>query len=224
MSDGIDKGYLKQIVDATTAGTAIYIGQVMGQPMLAHNPPLIEINPAVTNPADPTQVICRSLPAAADYLAAPVDGAGAATASKYEVISNVKLPAAKRRGNPSHGGPSKYPFESMEIGAAFFSPDTEHKKGNAVKALGSTVSSQNKKFSEQVVKDGVPQTKTVTRAVRDKQTHKAVLGPDGKKQTETVTLPVLDYTRKFTIRPVEAGVKYGEWVAPSNGALIGRSK
>jgi hypothetical protein len=36
-------------------------------------------------------------------------------------------------------------------------------------------------------------------------------------------LPVLKYERKFTIRPVVGGQKYGEWTAPANGALIART-
>jgi hypothetical protein len=217
----VDVAKLKAIVEATAAGTAVYVGQVVGQPMLAHNPPLIEINTAVQNPADPTEVICRSTPAAADYLkAAPV---ASGDKPKYAIITNAELPAPKRRGNSSgSGAPTKYPFAELEVNASFFSANSEHKNKDAVKALGSTVSAQNDKYSEQVVKDGVPQTKTVTRAVRDKQTKKAKLNPDGSKVTETVELPVKKYNRKFTIRPVEKGKTYGGWTAPENGALIAR--
>lgn len=217
----VDVAKLKAIVDATAAGTAVYVGQVIGQPMLAHNPPLIEINTAVQNPADPTEVICRSTPAAADYLkAAPV---ASGDKPKYAIITNAELPAPKKRGNSSgSGAPTKYPFAELEVNASFFSANSEHKNKDAVKALGSTVSAQNDKYSEQVVKDGVPQTKTVTRAVRDKQTKKAKLNPDGSKVAETVELPVKKYNRKFTIRPVEKGKTYGGWTAPENGALIAR--
>jgi hypothetical protein len=216
----VDKNYLKKIVDATAAGTPVYVGQAMGQPMVAAG--LIEINTAVQNPADATEVICRSTPAAVDYLAA-APAAPAETvkvAGNYAIMKNVALPAAKRRGNPSgNGAPTKYPFEGMEVGDTFFSGNSEHKKGDAVKALGSTISSQNKKYSTET-----GEHKTVTRAIRDKQTHKAVLNADGSKQTETVSLPVLAYRRKFTIRPVEGGVVYGDWTAPENGALIARTK
>lgn len=223
MTDGIDKAYLKTIVDATVAGQPAYVGQVMGQPMLAHTPPLIEINPSVTNPADPSQVMCRSTAAAVDYLAAadtaPVDAAKPA-GNGYAVMTGIALPPAKKRGNTSgSGAPTKYPFESMDVGAMFFSGNSEHKKGDAVKALGSTISSQNKKYSTPT-----GAMKTVTRAVRDKQTHKAVLDASGKKVTETVDLPVLEYSRKFTIRPVEAGYGNDQWKAPEAGALIARVK
>lgn len=218
----VDVAKLKAIVDATAAGTAVYVGQVVGQPMLAHNPPLIEINTAVQNPADPTEVICRSTPAAADYLKA-AEAAPAGDKPKHAIITNAELPAPKKRGNSSgSGAPTKYPFADLEVNASFFSANSEHKNKDAVKALGSTVSAQNDKYSEQVVKDGVPQTKTVTRAVRDKQTKKAKLNPDGSKVTETVELPVKKYNRKFIIRPVEKGKTYGGWTAPDSGALIAR--
>jgi len=217
----VDVAKLKVIVEATAANAAVYVGQVVGQPMLAYNPPLIEINTAVQNPADPTEVLCRATPAAADYLKAAPATSG--DKLKYAIITNAELPAPKKRGNSSgSGAPTKYPFAELEVNASFFSANSEHKNKDAVKALGSTVSAQNDKYSEQVVKDGVPQTKTVTRAVRDKQTKKAKLNPDGSKVTETVELPVKKYNRKFTIRPVEKGKTYGGWTAPENGALIAR--
>ncbi len=226
VSDGIDKVLLKQIVDATNSNTLVYVSQVQGQPMLAHSPALIEINPAMVDPTDGTKVACRATADAATYLAEPV-AASTGEASKYAVLTGVTLPEAKRRGNTSgSGAPTKYPFETMEVGSVFFSANSEHKKGDAVKALGSTISSQNNKYSIPVIDPatGQPKTKKVTRAVRDKKTHKAVLNADGTKQTETVHLPVKDYTHKFTIRPVAKGYQSGAWTAPEDGALIGRVK
>lgn len=222
VGDGIDKGFLAQLVAATAAGTIMYVSQVQGQPMLAHNPPLIEINPDITDPNDGTKIAARSLPAANDYLAANSGGATvntpAPTTSNYAIITNAELPPAKRRGNTEgSGAPTKYPFADLVVGGMFFSANSEHKKGDAVKALGSTVSAQNDKYSEPT-----GAMKTVTRAVRDKVTKKAVLNPDGSKQTETVELPVKKYNRKFTIRPVEGGKNYGAWTAPADGALIAR--
>jgi hypothetical protein len=220
MSDVIDKALLKQIVD----GTVTFVSQTQGQPMLAHNPPLIEVNTGMLDPNDGTKAACRPTPAATDYLAANTVS-GTTEAPKYEVLTGVTLPEAKRRGNHSgSGAPTKYPFDQLEVGGVFFSGNSEHKKNDAVKALGSTVSSQNNKYSEPVMENGVAKTKEVTRAVRDKKTHKAILNADGSKQTETVHLPVKSYNRKFTIRPVEKGYTSGTWVAPENGALIGRIK
>lgn len=213
---GVDKGYLKKIVEATKAGTNIYVGQAMGQPMVAAG--LIEINTAVTNPAAPTEVLCRATDAAEAYLAANPEAAGS-DKPKYEIITNAALPPAKKRGNTSgSGAPTKYPFADLPVNGTFFSANTEHKNGDAVKALGSTVSAQNEKYSEPT-----GEKKTVTRAVRDKVTKKAALDTAGNKITETVQLDVKKYNRKFTIRPVKAGEKYGEWVSPADGALIGRT-
>lgn len=220
VGDGIDKEFLKQLVAVAGTDTILYVGQVQGQPMLAHNPPLIEINTALTDPNDNSKVACRATPAAADYLSANYNNGGPVnTPSQYAVITNAQLPPPKKRGNSEgSGAPTKYPFATLEVGQSFFSANSEHKKGDAVKGLGSTVSAQNDKYSEPT-----GEMKTVTRAVRDPQTKKAKLNPDGSKVTETVQLPVKKYNRKFTIRPVEAGKTYGGWTAPADGALIART-
>ena len=222
-SDNVNKTLLAEIV----AGTVTFISQVDGLPMLQHVPPLIEVNPAMADPQDASKAACRATAEAAIYLAKHETKAEKlAEPSKYVLITGAVLPDAKKRGNQSgSGAPTKYPFEHMEVNQTFFSANSEHTKGDAVKALGSTVSSQNRKYATPI-KDaaGVEQTKEVTRAVRDKKTHKALLNADGSKQTETVKLPVLEYSRKFTIRPVEAGKVYGTWTAPEAGALIARTK
>lgn len=216
VGDGIDKEFLKSLVAMIGTDQVGYVSQVQGQSMLAHNPPLIEVNTAMLDANG--NAACRALPAAVDYLAANTGGE-AAPASNYAVISNAALPPPKKRGNTEgSGAPTKYPFATLEVGQSFFSPNSEHKKLDAVKGLGSTVSAQNDKYSEPT-----GEVKTVTRAVRDKVTKKAQLGPDGKKVTETVELPVKKYNRKFTIRPVVGGQKYGEWTAPADGALIART-
>lgn len=218
----MDKDFVTSLVNAPE-GTVMYVSQVQGQPLLAHNPPLIEINPAIVDPTDGTKVACRATPAAKDWLAAQTVSNGATVvtekaAGNYALIAGAELPPAKKRGNTSgSGAPTKYPFAEMEVGAMFFSANSEHKHGDAVKGLSSTVSAQNDKYSEPT-----GEKRTVTRAVRDKQTKKAKLNPDGSKVTETVELDVKKYNRKFTIRPVEGGKNYGSWTAPANGALIAR--
>lgn len=212
----VNKGLLAQIV----VGNVQFISQVDGLPMLYHNPPLIEVDTAITNPQDTTQVACRATAAAEIYLSNGVKTVMNTEVSKYALITNAALPEAKKRGNQSgSGAPTKYPFADMTVGAMFFSANSEHSKGDAVKALGSTVSSQNRKYAKET-----GETKTVTRAIRDKKTHKALLNADGSKQTETVTLPKLEYERKFTIRPVVGGQTYGSWIAPADGALVARVK
>jgi hypothetical protein len=215
----IDTALLQKVVAATDAGQLIYLSQAEGGAFVQHNPPLIEVNTGILDPNDSTKAAVRATQAAKDYLAAQAGSAEQTNgeAPKYAIITNAVLPEARKRGNVAgSGAPTKYPFADMPVGASFFSADSEHKNGNALKALGSTISSQNRKHGEET-----GETKTVKRAK---------LGPDkkpvlvdGKKVTETVTLPVLKYNRKFTIRPVVGGQKYGEWVAPANGALIART-
>lgn len=221
----MDLNKLKEIVAGTDAGTPVYVGQVVGQPMLAHVPPLIEVNLEVKNPVNGSEVICRSTQAAKDYLAAHAGDAGKSTGN-YQIMTGIALPELKRRGNTSgSGAPTKYPFAELPVGGVFFSGNSEHNKGDAVKALGSTVSAQNDKYAEQAKDEqGNLKFKEVTRAVRDKTTKKAKLNPDGSKVMETVSLPVKEYSRKFTIRPVPAGYKSGDWVAPEAGALVARTK
>lgn len=200
---------LKQIVENDKTGVISYISAGDGKPLLDAG--LIEVNNAITNPADASEVACRATDAGK---AKAAEGSG----SKYQIMTNVQLPPARKRGNTSgSGAPTKYPFADLPVGGTFFSANSEHAKGDAVKALGSTVSAQNDKYSEET-----SQTKTITRAVRDKQTKKAIIGEDGKKVMETVELPVKKYNRKFTIRPVAKGQKLGDWTAPEDGALVGR--
>jgi hypothetical protein len=218
----IDKALLAHVVQATDANQLVYLSADEGGALASHNPPLIEVNTAMLDPNDPSKAAVRATQAAKMFLngAAGTAHVAAPEASKYALITDAILPPAKKRGNQSgSGAPTKYPFAEMPVGGSFFSANSEHSKGDAVKALGSTVSSQNNKYSEPT-----GEMKSVTRAVRDKQTHKAILNSDGSKQTETVNLPVKSYQRKFTIRPVTKGQSYGNWVAPEDGALIGRVK
>lgn len=217
----IDTELLSKVVAATDSGQLVYLSHAEGGAFVAHNPPLIEVNTAILDPNDNTKAAARSTQAAKDYLAAQSapKSNGAAEPSKYEIITNATLPEARKRGNVAGAGaPTKYPFADMPVGASFFSADSEHKNSNALKALGSTVSSQNRKYA---TPDG-DKTKTIKQAKRGED-KKPVLDENGKKVIETKTIPVLKYERKFTIRPVVAGQKYGEWTAPANGALIART-
>lgn len=203
---------LAEIVANDAAGRQSYVS-VDAKPLVDAG--LIEVNVEVKN--DQGQVLARSTDAGKAKVAAgdqpKVSGTHAV------IVTGAVLPPAKARGNRTgSGAPTKYPFADLEVGGMFFSPNSDHAKGDAVKALGSTVSAQNDKYAEPT-----GEMKTVTRAVRDKQTKKAVLNADGSKQTETVQLPVKRYNRKFTIRPVTGGQTYGNWTAPADGALVART-
>lgn len=231
MVSPIDHGLLSQIVAATNANSFVYTSPTAHQVMTSHNPPLVEVNPTMVDPNDPTKFATRATVAAVEHLIKHQangheanDSAPTTVASNpYAIIKGAILPEPKKRGNSfGSGAPTKYPFATMEVGDSFFEPNSKHEKGDAVKALGSTVSSQNRKNAEPIVEHGEPKMKTVKRAVRDED-KKAKLDAHGKKITEVVVLPVLKYNKKFTIRPVEAGKNYGGWVAPEDGALIART-
>ena len=164
----IDK--LKQIVANDAAGVQSYVTAADGKPLL--DAKLIEVNTELTNPADANEVACRSTDAGKAQAA---NSAQPEVTQKshgnYAIITGAALPPPKKRGNSSgSGAPTKYPFADLPVGGSFFSANTEHAKGDAVKALGSTVSAQNDKYSE-----ASGEVKTVTRAVRDPQTKKAKL-------------------------------------------------
>ena len=217
--NAIDHNVLKNIVDATKAGSFVYVSPMASQPMTSHNPPLVEVNTAMVDPEDNTKFATRATPHAEVHLAslaaAPAAAAGETSAPKFEILTGATLPPSKKRGGSSAGAPTIYPFADLPIGGSFFVPGTE-KHPDPVKTLGSTVSAQNRKYA---IETG--QFKTVTRAKRDEK-NKALLDAAGNKITETVSLPVLKYERKFVIRGVKAGEVYGAFTAPVDGALIFR--
>lgn len=225
---GINIGLLTALVAATAAGSFMYISPADGNPMVGYNPPLIEVD---TNNLDKdNNAAARALqPAANDFLAANAsgnsapavaasNGAGSATESKpmFAIIQNAILPAAKPRGGFGSGAPTIYPFADLEVGGSFFVANTDVSKGDAVKTLGSTVSSANARYAEET-----GEMKKGKRAKKD-ENGEVVLDAEGKRVMETVDVPVLKYNRRFRIAGVEAGKAYGEWTAPADGALISR--
>lgn len=177
-------------------------------------PPLIEVD---TSAVVDGKAAVRLSEAGKVMLHQPIaQPADAPSASPYAIISNATLPASKRGNRGGGGAPKKYPFDTLEVGASFFVAATE-KVPDPVKKLGSTVSSANMRFAEPT-----GESKPVERTKRGPG-NKAVKDAAGNNIRETVVRPVLKQTRKFAIRPVTAGEKYGEWVAPADGALIGRT-
>lgn len=143
-----------------------------------------------------------------------VAGEAGATQPVFAIINGIVLPESKR-GVGRAAGPSKYPFATMEKGQSIFISDTEA-GGIALKKLGSTVSNANNKY-----RTPTGASEEVTRTVRG-EGNKAVLNPDGTKKKETKQVPVYKQDKKFTIRGVVAGTKYGDWTPPANGAVIQR--
>lgn len=200
----------------TAPSGVVYVSQAEAIPFMPPNadPALIEVNTAMLDPNDPTKAAARLSEAGRAMVNGSAAPAATAEAPKFDIITNAVLPPSKR-GNRGGGAKVIYPFDKLEIGQTFFVP-VSVKHPDPVKTLGSTVSAQNMKYS---VETG--ETKTVERTKRGAG-NKAVLDAAGNKVRETVTVPVHKLTRKFSIRPVKSGEKYGEWTAPADGALIAR--
>lgn len=103
-----------------------------------------EINP---NISDGTKVATRATAAvlaaaaAASAASGAVAPATAAAKPKFEIESGIEVPAISGRGRAI--GSSVYPFDQLQVGQSFFVPKEPRK-------LGSTVSSANARFSEEV--------------------------------------------------------------------------
>jgi hypothetical protein len=202
------------LLQAIGAGTVTHVSQDEATSVgMALDPPLIEVNrDAVVDGKAQVRLSAAGIAMLANGAAQPT---GAPSASPYALISGAVLPPSKRKGGGGSGAPKKYPFDQMEVGSSFFvaaGPNFD-----PVKKLGSTISSANMRYAE---KTG--ETKVVERTVRGPG-NKAVKDAAGNNQRETKTVDVYKQTRKYTIRPVVGGQAYGDWTAPSDGALIGRT-
>ncbi len=208
VADGVNKELLSKIASGEVK--TVDRDMAMAAGLQFPSGPLIDFNTG--------QAPVRISEAGAAYLAQGSASAsniapdGAATET-FDIITGA-IPPPSKRGNTGGGAPVKYPFDKLEIGASFFVPISA-KLPNPVKTLGSTVSSANMRYAEDT-----GQTKQVERAKRDGK--KAALDTNGNKIMETKTVPVYKFSRKFSIRPVDAGVVYGGWTAPAKGALITR--
>lgn len=147
---------------------------------------------------------------------APVQNVGAAPQlSNFAIMTGVPIPESKR-GAGRVAGPSKYPFDQLPAGGTFFvAADTEIP--DPLKTLGSAVSNATNKYRVDTGK-----TEMVSRTKRG-EGNKAVLDAAGNKIKEQVQVPVYEYPRKFVIRAIKAGDKLGDWTAPVDGVLIGRT-
>jgi hypothetical protein len=210
----INKPLLEMIVAATNAGSFHYVTQEEGMPLLQHIPPLIEVN---TDMVEGNKAAARATDAGKAMVTGVATAPAVTNGAAIGVIKGAVLPPSKRGAGLHGGAPKQYPFDTMDVGDSFFVGVSE-KHPNPLKTLGSTVSSANMRFAEET-----GEKKTVTRKKRGED-RKAVQNPDGSFVTETVELPVYNFTRKFEIRGVEAGKQYGDWTAPGDGALIARTK
>lgn len=201
----------KVIAALSAIATSGRVSKEVGEPLLKQNLITVNMDDIVEGMAAAklTDIALASMPKQAAS-----GGDGQAAASSFALISGIVLPESKR-GAGRQAGPAKYPFATMDDGVSFFVSDTEA-GGVALKKLGSTVSNANNKF-----RTPTGASAEVIRTVRGKG-NKAILNPDGTKQKETKQVPVYKQDKKFTIRGVVAGTKYGDWTAPANGAVIQR--
>jgi flagellin-like hook-associated protein FlgL len=209
----IDTKVLELVGKATAEGGFAYVTKEQGLPLMQHNPPLIDINTAMTdgNGGAAARLTAAGFEMLKDATQSVAD---APSAGGYKIIQGAALPTSKR-GNRGGGAPTVYPFDNLEIGDTFFVPVSDKHK-DPVKTLGSTVSSANMRYA---VETG--ETEVVERAKRGKR-NKLVLDDAGNKIMEKVERKKYNFTRKFSIRAVEAGKVYGSWTAPMDGAMIGR--
>lgn len=220
VSVSVNIALLSQIALASASGQTYYISKEDADPLMepAQNPSLIEVDTQIIK--DGKAAVKLSIAGAAmvtgnTQTLTQNDIGVLNVKSPFAIITNAVPPPSKRGSGLKGGGaPKRYPFEDMKVGASFFVPVSD-KHSDPVKQLGSTVSSANMKYAEQT---GVKQAMRTKRGPGNK----AVLDANGNKIREMAEVPVYNHTRKFIIRPVEAGKTYGEWVAPANGALISR--
>lgn len=132
----------------------------------------------------------------------------------FNVMKGFVPPPSQRGNKKGAGAPTQYPFATMELGEFFFVGNSQ--KPDAAKKLMSTVSQFNMKYRTET-----GETEQVERTKRG-EGNKAVLDSEGKKVKETVTVKKYKQDRKFIIRAVKGGEKYGEWTAPEDGAAIMR--
>lgn len=203
----VDVELLKKIA----AGIVVYISKEDGMPLLKQE--MISVDTTDLNEKGDARVALTEK--GKGMISGNGVSAATTAATAYGVIKGAVLPPSKRGNAKGGGAPTQYPFDQLEIGDTFFVPKSD-KHPNPEKTLGSTVSSANMRYAE---KTG--EIKTVTRNKRGAK-NKLIKDADGNPIQETVQLPVYRFTRRFSLRPVEAGKTYGNWVAPADGVLIAR--
>jgi hypothetical protein len=211
----INVDLLRAIGNATAVGTVVYVTAEDGLPLLRHDPSLIVVNREDVDPSDSNKVGAKITEAGVKFLntSEPTKPA----TSTYAVSTGLVLPKVKRGGGGGGGAPTKYPFETMDVGAFFFVPNSDVKGGDALKTLGSAVGSANQRYAEDI-----PGTEHQVERAKRGADHKTVKDAAGNNVMETVTRLKKKQLRKFAIRGVEAGKQYGDFVAPANGAVVMR--
>lgn len=163
---------LSRIVGETIKGNFLHTSEKEHKPLLAFGDPavqLVEVNGAIKDANGNVATRATAAGIAMVQAAAPVTAPVAAPAGKptFNIVVGVPRPAGKKRG----GGGNTYPFEGLVapvagangsvIEASFFVPATAERP-NPAKAMGSTVSSANRRY-----KDQTPARKFAARPMTD---------------------------------------------------------
>ena len=205
---------LRAIANASAAHTVVYVTAADGLPL--RNAGLIAVDPTNKDPQDDSKLGATITDDGVKWLHEHNGYAQVQHKPMFSVQSGIELPKTQRRGGGGGGAPTKYPFDGMDIGHFFFVANTAVDKGDAFKTLSSAVGSANQRYA---VETG--EHKSVNRAKRGPG-NKAIKGADGKNVMESVTIAVKKMTRKFVVRAVKAGVEYGSFTAPADGAVVAR--
>jgi hypothetical protein len=227
---GLNLGLLSVIVAATKSETG-FVQQLPADvaAFLQHSPPLVE---QAGVPDAEGKLATRATQAGMTMIdgATPAPSVAASTtASKYHSpVVVVQLGKKERKPREGVPGASKYDFEQLPAPTAeqatngqwpsFFVPNDGDK--DMTKTLASTVNNARKRLFGKVVGQ-----ETVERAKRGPgRGAKAVIGPDGKKVMETVTVDKYEYSGKFEIFPVSDGAPWGAEYAGKAGVAICRTE
>lgn len=203
------------LLAAINSGAVTRVSQSDGLPLVNNNPPLIEVN--TTDVVDGLAAV-RITDAGKAQLGGNTKAAVAASDTPIYAIINGFVPPVKVRkagGRGGAGAPTIYPWATMEVGASFFVGVSA--KPDPVKSLTSAVSSANMKYSEEVGEEK-PHTRT-----KRGPGNKAVLGPDGKPERETVMRKDRQAVKKFELAAVTKGTTYGDFTAIEDGVMVWRS-
>lgn len=212
----IQMSLLSAIADTTKKNENFFIEKNDDAKAL-YDAKLIEVNGQITDESG--RAAARATVAGIEMVMKNNKTANVATSnqtSQFGMITGA-VPPPSKRGGGGGGAPAKYPFDKMDINVSFFVPNTEVNSGDAVKSLQSSVAAANYENSE-----GTGQFETVERTKRG-EGNKAVIDSEGNKVKETVQRELRKPLKKFVVRKVEGGKKYGDWECPADGALITRT-
>lgn len=206
---------LPEIVKATNdvAVGCMYTPEVIYLPLVQEG--LVEVNEAYVNQAG--EMATRATQKGVEKVMSETENVGteaalavAAPVKQTYAILNVAIPeiAKRKTGGGRHG--SKYPFESLEVGASFFVPESTDVP-EPLKTMAASIANANARFAVPVLgEDGV------TPKLRDVK---------NRKTGEVRQAPVMAFTKTFGETAYVAVENDGTNCAPgTKGALVFRKK